>query len=67
LARAFEFDLAAAVVKKDDRFDYGEDRYQAFGLLDDEAHCLVFVIRDGNIRPVSLRRAHTKEMKRHGL
>jgi hypothetical protein len=49
----------------DDRFQYGEPRYRAYGLIDDLAHCLVFTIRDGQYRPISLRRAHAKEMKRH--
>jgi uncharacterized DUF497 family protein len=49
----------------DDRFDYGEPRYRAYGLIDGIAHCLVFTIRNEQYRPISLRRAHAKEMKRH--
>ena len=63
LARAGEMDIA--VVISDDRFDYGESRYRAFGWIDDEAHCLVFTPRRGVVRAISLRRAHKKELNRY--
>jgi uncharacterized protein len=40
-------------------------RYRAYGLLDGLPHCLVFTIWDGGYRPISLRRAHAKELKRY--
>ena len=46
-------------------FDYGDPRYRAYGTIDGIAHCLVFAIRDDRYRPISQRRAHAKEMKRH--
>jgi uncharacterized DUF497 family protein len=49
----------------DDRFDYGEPRYRAYGLIDGVSYCLVFTVRNQRYRPISLRRAHAKEMKRH--
>jgi uncharacterized protein len=52
-------------VVHDNRFEYGEPRYRGYGLIDGLAYCLVFTIRDGQYRPISLRRAHAKEMKRH--
>jgi uncharacterized DUF497 family protein len=52
-------------VVHDDRFDYGEPRYRAYGFIDGVAHCLAFTIRDGQYRPISLRRAHAKEMRRY--
>jgi hypothetical protein len=67
LADAVEFDLANAVVVIDDRHDYGETRYRAFGRVDGEGRCLVFTYRNGgNVRPISYRRAHEKEMRRYG-
>jgi uncharacterized DUF497 family protein len=57
-------DLYVHAIVADNRFQYGEPRYRACGLID-AAHCLVFTIRDGQYRPISLRRAHGKEMKRH--
>jgi uncharacterized DUF497 family protein len=63
LARAFDMDVAAFAV--DDRFDYGEERIRAFGTIDGSIYCLVYTVRDGAMRPISLRRAHAKEMKRY--
>jgi uncharacterized protein len=58
-------DLAVHAIVEDDRFDYGEPRFRAYGHIDGIAHCLVFTVRDGRYRPISLRRAHAKEMKRY--
>lgn len=58
------FDAEPTVIV-DDRRDYGEDRFRAFGRVDGEARCLAFTIRDGEIRAISLRRAHEKEMRRY--
>ncbi|WP_233021473.1 BrnT family toxin [Rhodopseudomonas boonkerdii] len=33
--------------------------------VDGIAYYLVFTIRDGLVRPISLRRAHAKEMRRY--
>ena len=63
LARWVDLEIQAIV--SDDRFDYGEPRYRAYGLIDGSAHCLVFTIRGGRYRPISFRRAHGKEMRRH--
>lgn len=58
-------DLDIKITYLDDRFDYGEIRYRAYGYIDGVSHCLVFTKRDGRVRPISLRRAHAKEMKRY--
>jgi len=63
LERAIEMDIKAVI--EDDRKDYGEIRYRAFGHIDAVAHCLVFTDREGVLRAISLRRAHHKEMKRY--
>jgi uncharacterized protein len=63
LARWVDLDVFAIV--GDDRFDYGEPRFRAYGFIDGMAHCLVFTIRNEQYRPISLRRAHAKEMRRH--
>lgn len=49
----------------DDRFDYGEVRYQAFGRVAGQGHCLVFTVRGKNMRLISYRRARDKEMRRY--
>jgi uncharacterized protein len=53
------------VVRRDDRFDYGESRYRAYGRIHGVAHCLVFALNDGAMRAISFRRAHEKEMRRY--
>jgi uncharacterized DUF497 family protein len=63
LARWVDLDIYAII--EDDRFDYGEPRYRAYGVIDGASYCLVFTVRDGRYRPISLRRAHAKEMRRH--
>jgi uncharacterized DUF497 family protein len=63
LARVADFVEVAVLV--DDRFDYGETRYRAWGYIDGVAHFLAFTFRNGEMRPISLRRAHAKEMKRY--
>jgi uncharacterized protein len=63
LARWVDLDVFAIV--RDDRFDYGEPRFPAYGFIGGLAHCLVFTIRNEQYRPISLRRAHAKEMRRY--
>jgi hypothetical protein len=54
-----------SLARWDGRRDYGEIRYRAYGYIDGVAHCLIFTDRNEKVRPISLRRAHAKEMKRH--
>jgi uncharacterized DUF497 family protein len=61
LARASDLEVLAAV--KDDRFS--EQRYRLYGLLDGVPHCLAATLRNGVVRAISLRRAHSKEFRRH--
>lgn len=49
----------------DDRAEYGETRYIGYGRIDGLPRCLIFTLRDGEVRPISLRRAHAKEYHRH--
>ena len=63
LARWVDLEILAIV--GDDRFDYGEPRFRAYGLLDGQPHCLVFTMRNDAYRPISLQRAHAKELKRY--
>jgi uncharacterized DUF497 family protein len=58
-------DLDEFTIVEDDRFDYGEPRYRAYGYIEGAAYCLVFTIRNERYRPISLRRAHAKEMRRY--
>lgn len=63
LARAAEMEIQVFI--RDSRRDYGEVRYRSWGLIDGQAFCLVFTERNGQMRAISLRRAHDKEMRRH--
>ncbi len=58
------FDTAPVVVQ-DDRYDYGEVRWQAFGRIDGLGHCIVFTVMGETTRLISFRRAHDKEMRRY--
>lgn len=66
LALAASMDMETAVVLEDDRREYGERRFRAFGRIDGLAYCLAFTVRESAVRAISLRRAHQKEMKRYG-
>lgn len=66
LADAAGFDLLSAAVLVDDRADYGEVRYRAFGRMDGVGFALAFTVRGAVVRPISFRRAHEKEMRRYG-
>ena len=61
LAEAVKFEMLA--VLEDDRFDYGEQRFRAWGMID--GVYLAFTIRGEKVRPISLRRAHAREIKRY--
>lgn len=55
------------VVRVDDRFDYGETRFRAFGRINGKGHCLVYTMRGTSMRLISFRRAREKEMRRYGV
>jgi len=63
LSRAVDMEILATL--PDDRFDYSEPRYRAWGMIDGRYHCLVFAVRNSKIRIISLRRANDKEVKRY--
>lgn len=56
---------ADPVVIADDRRDYGEERFRAFGLIGGKPHSIVFTVRGNAMRLISFRRAHAKELKRY--
>jgi hypothetical protein len=63
LARAGEIEFVA--VKLDERFDYGEQRFRGWGMIDGQRYCLAFTYRGHVVRPISLRRVHKREMSRN--
>jgi uncharacterized protein len=49
----------------DDRNDYGEERYNTFGLLGDRLVVVVWTIRDDTRRIISMRKANEREKARY--
>lgn len=66
LARAVDFDFGTAFRVADTRRDYGEPRFQLYGMLGDRLHVLVFSPRSGRDRIISLRRANKREVRHYG-
>ncbi|MFT0531669.1 BrnT family toxin [Castellaniella hirudinis] len=58
-----DFDFDTAVIKLDTRRDYGEDRYQAFGLIGRRLYFLAFSLRGNAVRVISLRKANSREVR----
>ena len=63
--QAVQFDWSTAIIEPDSRKDYGEPRFQAYGLIGPRLHCLVFTPRQDRIRLISLRKANQREVKRY--
>lgn len=61
LSRAVDLEILAYV--DDRRFE--EPRFRLYGLIDGKAYCLAGTDRDGIVRAISLRRAHSKEVNRY--
>ena len=57
------FDWSTAFVVPDERFDYGEDRWLAIGMIGSRLHSMTFTIRGDRIRVISLRVAEPKERR----
>ena len=57
------FDWAGAVEAEDVRYDYGETRMQALGLIGDRPHVLIYTRRGDTIRVISLRKANRRELR----
>jgi uncharacterized DUF497 family protein len=63
LLRADEIQMEEALIEVDDRFDYGEPRWIAYGELDGRLHVLAFTVRDASVRAISLRKANDRERR----
>lgn len=64
LAEFEGFDSVAAV-RVDDRYDYGETRFRAFGRINGLGHSIAYAETATGMRLISFRRAHEKEMRRY--
>jgi uncharacterized DUF497 family protein len=65
LRDAERFDWDTALEREDDRFDYGEVRFVAIGLIDGRLHVMVFTegSQDHAVRVISLRPAEKHEKR----
>ena len=61
-----DLDWATAVIVEDVRRDYGEPRYRVFGYIGDRLYAAVFTPRKDVLHVISLRKANSREVKRHG-
>jgi uncharacterized protein len=68
--RGLDFADAEVVIENrklqwvDDRYDYGEERIAAIGLLNDRMVVVVWTERGGDRHIISMRHAHDKERRR---
>jgi len=68
--RGFDFEYVIAcffdphhIVRQDHRWDYGEDRFQLYGMIDGRLFSVVFTVRGGVSRIISARKANSREVK----
>lgn len=66
LADADRLDLSQAFVVADQRYEYGEARFQAYGRIDGRLHILAFTLRGEDVRAISFRKANKREERRNG-
>lgn len=64
-ARATEIFAGVTFTQRDDRVDYGEDRFITFGVLDDSMVAIVWTDRGETRRIISMRKANEREKARY--
>ena len=72
ISRNFDFAYVVSIfsdptllVEHDQRWDYGEERFRALGVIDKKVFVVVFTQRIKAIRIISARRANSREVKRY--
>lgn len=72
ISRNFDFTYVIPIfsdptllVEHDQRWEYGEERFRALGLIDEKVFVVVFTRRNRAIRIISARRANSREVKRY--
>ncbi len=66
MARAGEVLTGARLTVEDDRQDYGEARFITIGFLDARMVVLVWTLRHGAYRIISMRKANEREQSLYG-
>lgn len=51
--------------QRDDRQDYGEERYIAIGMVGEECLVAVYTVRESRIRLISVRRGGRRDRKKY--
>ena len=64
-ATATGFDWDRSIIWQDRRRDYGERRFLALAKLATRVHLMVFTLRGGYLRIISLRKANRREVRRY--
>ncbi len=59
------FDDPFAIVELDDRYDYGEDRFGAIGMVEDRLLFVAYTYRGNRIRIISARIAEPHEHRQY--
>ncbi|MCK0196890.1 BrnT family toxin [Ancylobacter sp. 6x-1] len=52
------------LTQRDDRFDYGEDRFQSYGIVRDRLVMIVWTPRGEGRHVISMRHCHDKEARK---
>lgn len=63
--QAAEFEWDSVLIVEDLRRAYGEQRFQALGLINSRLHMLVFTPRARRAHVISLRKANKREVERY--
>ena len=58
------FDWERAMIEPDLRYDYGEPRMAATGIIGGRLHVMIYTERDGEMRLISLRKANRRECEK---
>ncbi len=53
------------LIRQDHRWDYGEERYQLLGAIEERIFFVVYTIRGSVIRVISARKANSREAKEY--
>jgi uncharacterized DUF497 family protein len=54
-----------SLIREDARKDYGENRFQALGLLDGRLYPVAFTVRGEALRVISMRKANKREERQY--
>ena len=64
-AARLAFDDAFGVAREDLREDYGEDRYNLLGMVEDRLLHVTYTMRGERVRIISARLAEPRELRRY--